>query len=392
MGGVRPVRPVRRAALFRRATRERFLTLLSLATLAAALAVFSTAALAAPPIPTPPSCTVTLDSVLQTAKPTSTLGTVLDFSGSINVTTGTTNPRSLAIVAEITPDRWAANVAPTSENITDGEQVRFNSTVAVPPAELASTRGTLTVRASFLAVPGIAGSLVECAGQSTIAVAQYYAVDIDTSHPRVDANSGAAGVEATVIVHNLGNGRDTFTLDLEDRLFVQDVHLFTNLPQRITLDAGAESNLSFTINATSEAKPDPYDLAVVLRSDAQPQTAVDNLVFTVVVKETIIQSLIPDVTGLIILSAIAGSGLSALVLRRRAKRRREAREARRKLQKVLRLRREGEEGGYGEEVPGGLAQGNFPEAVSEPASDPSPAPSGASPERMRVKVKGPPRS
>ena len=356
---------------------------------AMALAALLLLALPSGALPTPPACTVTLDSNMKTADITAALGQTLAFSGAVNVTTGTTNPRSLNIVAEISPTEWATQVTPTSEEVADGETVRFDSTVAVPPAALSAMRGTLTIRASFLAVPGVPASLVECVQTATILVAQYYRVDIDASEPRLSVYSGPNGIEASLIVHNLGNGRDTFTLELEDPLFLDQVKLHTNLPRRITLDPDEETNMTFAVNASFDAVPGNYDLAVVLTSDAQPATARDTFQFTVIVQETIIDQIIPDLTGLLMLLGALAALVGIVTVRRRVKRNRKAREARRQLQQVLRQRREAgaaevgavEEGSGTDQPPPDQALLGAPgEGAAEPA------------EKVRVRVKAPPRA
>ncbi len=367
----------------------------SLAVLALGVAAAALAGAPASALPTPPSCTVQLDTATQTSHITSTLGEILEFTGAVNVTTGTTSPRTLNIIATVTPSEWGAQVSPTTENISDGETVRFNASVAVPPAALSNTRASLTISANFLAVPGVPGSKIECGDTATISVAQYYRVDIDTTKPRISLNVGPTGVEASVIVHNLGNGRDTFTLSLEDPLYLNDVSLHTNLPRRITLEADAETTMTFAINATGDAKPGTYDVAVVMASDVQPQTATDNLVLSVTVEKTFVDQLVPDFTTSLIGLGVLGALVGVVMLRRRSKRKKAGAEAERLLKQVIRQRREMEAGDGqqpgGDEAVG--AEGHGDERDDEPpfkAPPAEPAEARGAAKRVRVKVKAPP--
>lgn len=361
----------------------------SLAVLALAVAALALAGAPASALPTPPSCVVQVDTPVQTAHITSTLGEVLEFTGAVNVTTGTANPRTLNILATITPDVWGAQVSPTTENVSDGETVHFNASVAVPPAALSSTRASLTISANFLAVPGVPGSKIECSDTASIVVAQYFRVDIDTTQPRISVTVGPNGKEASIIVHNLGNGRDSFTLDLEDRQYLDDVSLHTNLPRRITLEADAETNITFAVNATGNAKPGTYDLAVVMTSEAAPQTARDNLVLSVIVEKTFVDNLVPDFTSALIGAGVIAAVVGVIAVRRHSKRKKAAAQAERTLKQVIRQRKEFE---AAEGQPQAEDYGSL-EASEEPLADPAqPAATDAAlePRRVRVKVKAPP--
>src|SRR5882672_5265642 len=121
-----------------------------LATVAAAMCP---QAAAAPQAPQPPTCQVTLDQRVVTAAPTRTSPATLTFTGAVDVSLGSiSGSRILSIVASITPLEWAVAVSPSSENVTGTQKVFINATLTVPPATLASTHGTLTIRASFQAV------------------------------------------------------------------------------------------------------------------------------------------------------------------------------------------------------------------------------------------------
>jgi hypothetical protein len=387
------LRPGHHADLMHRPL-SRAVSLSVLAAIAVTSLLFAPAALG---LPTPPSCAVTMDSIAQTAHVSNTVADTLDFSGAINVTTGSSNPRSLDIVAEMS-NGWASTISPSNENISDGETVRFNASVAVPVAAPASTRATLTISGSFLAVPGFPSSLVTCAGSAQINVAQYFAVIADSQQLRVNVSAGPTGQVASVIVQNLGNGKDTFSLDISesDKLLVQDEGLYSNLPLRVTVEAGATTNVPFSINATDSAQPGNWPFNVTVRSVLSPQTASASLGFIVVVKPSILASLIPNSSSLIIIVVVVAGLIGTLYARRVLKRRRAAQEARRQLQKVLRQRREGGLGanegyeeGFDSSGDAGAGEGpsdgaGAPPAEAAPAEAPQPA------ARVRVKVKAPP--
>jgi hypothetical protein len=351
---------------------------------------------AASALPTPPNCVVTVDSIAKTAHVSNTLGDTLDFSGAINVTTGSSSPRSLNIVANMSND-WASTINPSNANISDGAMVRFNASVAVPVGAAASARATFTIGGGFEAVPGFKGSLVTCAGTAQINVAQYYAVLADSQQLRVNVSAGPTGQVASVIAQNLGNGKDTFSLDISeaDKLLLQDEGLYSNLPLRVTVEAGAQTNITFSINATDSAQPGNWPFNVTLRSVLSPQTASASLSFIVVVKPSILGSLIPSSSSLIlILLAVAGL-VGTLFARRVLKRRRAAAEARRQLQKVLRQRREGGLGGE-EAYDGGFENSGDAGAPEDsgpgsgaPPQEAAPTEEPRPPVRVRVKVKAP---
>jgi hypothetical protein len=274
--------------------------------------------------------------------------------------------RILSIVTDITPDTWAAAVAPASENVTGTQKVFINATVGVPAASLASTRGSLVVRASFQAVPGAPSTEVNCSDQASIAVAQYYGVDADALTPRLELVAGRDGVRATVLVHNSGNGADTFVVELENKPDVDPLGILTDLPKQILVQPETETNLSFEINATSLAQANTYELFVLVRSLAQSQTARDVVkVDAVVTRADIIPATDPSSLVLLVVVVVAVVG-AAWGLRVRG-RRKAARAARRQLARIVRAKKM---------------------EVEQPPPPPDP---GADEPPTRVRVKTPPK-
>lgn len=353
--------------------------------LAALLALTLLPAAPAGALPSQPSCEVVLDLREQTAHPSATTADTLVFSGSINATLGSVSgSRNMAILTDVAPSAWAAAVAPQTENISGTERVFFNATVAVPAASDASTRGTLTVSASFQVFPGVPSSTVACADSASITVAQYYKVDGDTSTPRITVTAGPTGTVATFIVRNLGNGRDTFTAELEDPLLMEDIGIHTNLPLRVTLEPNAETNLTIIVNASGAAKEDTYDMQVGVKSDTKPQDAFDLVTFAVQVKSGTIIPPLPDFTTLLLMGAVAATLIGAYAFARGSKRKRAAREARLNLRRL----RDQRFGGLKE----GVESAALPEAAQDAgtAGEAPLAPEAPRP-KVRVRVKAPPR-
>ena len=255
----------------------------------------------------------------------------------------------------------------------------FNATLVVPAMEDAATRGTLTVTASFLAVPGLPGTAVTCSDSLSVTVAQYYGVSADIADARMNLTTGPQGIAVSVILDNLGNGRDSFTIDVEDKvgLDIQGIHL--RLPITVPVDPGAQTSATFTVNATSDAKEDVYELTVNVRSQGQPQTAFTTVRLTLVVRSGDILAALPEPSTMLILGAVGAGALGALVLRRRLKRNRAARGAREQLKKVLKQKREAEAAAGAPELP--QADAGAPEPPASPSAD----------SRVRVRVKAPPR-
>ncbi len=335
---------------------------------------------AAPLAPSPPTCQVTLAIHQYLAHPTSTVSDSVTFGGTVDVNLGSlSGSRSLSIAASSTVATWPASVAPATANVSTVEQVPFNATLVVPAMEGATTRGSLAVTASYLAVPGLPGTAVTCSDSVTISVAQYYGLTADTANPRLTLKTGPEGVVASIILHNLGNGKDTFSIDVEDRVGWDAVGIHAKGPTRVTLEANAETNATFPINATTDVKADVYELLATVRSEGQPQTVFTTVSLTLVVENTDILASLPDPSTLLILVAVAAGAVGAVMLRRRAKRRRAARQAREKLKQIVKQRREAEDSA---EAPG-VGEEELPPIEARPTP--------VAAERVRVRVKAPPR-
>src|SRR3990170_949346 len=138
--------------------------------LASGAAVFPAGA--APLAPAPPSCQVNLALDQVVAHPTSSVSDSMTFAGTVDVNLGSlSGSRNLALEASATVADWPASVSPATENVSTVEQVPFNATLVVPAMEDAATRGTLTVTASFLAVPGLPGTAVTCSDSLSVTAA-----------------------------------------------------------------------------------------------------------------------------------------------------------------------------------------------------------------------------
>lgn len=354
--------------------------------LAASLVLLLWGLLAAPPAeaaplaPAPPTCQVNLAQDVVVSHPTSSVSDSLTFAGTVDVNLGSLSGfRNLAIEASSTVAHWPASVAPATENVSTVEQVPFNATLVVPAMEETTTRGTLTITASYLAVPGLPSTAVTCSDSLTVSVAQYFGVTADTGNPRLPVKTGPEGVVASIILHNLGNGRDTFTIDVEDRLGWDGVGIHAKGPTRVTLEADQETNATFPINASTAVKEDVYELLVTVRSDGQPQTVFTTVSLTLVVQNTDILSSLPPPSTLLILAAVAAGAVGGLLVRRRVKRNRKARLAREQLKKVLKQKRQAEGPAEGE------LEFNEAAATAEAVAPPTPD------ARVRVRVKAPPK-
>jgi len=324
-----------------RARTRRTLPLGAFALLLAAIALPLLAA-SATALPTPPSCTVNFDKSTDTARPTSVTASTLTFTGYINVTMGSlSGTRIVQVGVQATPDSWAAAVDPQSFNVTGAAQVNFTSTLVVPAAELSATQGTLVVNASFLAVPGAAGTAVTCFSQANVGVAPYYGLVADTSTPRVEVKTGPLGSQGTLIIRNQGNTRDVFRIALENKAELEILGLLTTMPPPVPLEPNQETNIQFTINATGNMESGDYDLFISVRSEKDQAMSREVTVKAVVSNFTLIPtddptSLVLGAVGLIGLVTV-GVGLRRVKKKRAAAARRAAAKA--QLSKIMRARK-----------------------------------------------------
>ncbi len=288
--------------------------------------------------PEPPHCTVALDRMSAIAEPSSTSGDIVTFTGSVQVSLGfLTGSRTVQIVAVASPDTWAAAVEPASQQVTGAATINFNATLAVPAQELTTTPGRITITASFHWVPGTEDPTEECSNQANIQVAQYFAVNADALTPRVKVTAGPRGEPVSVLVHNLGNGRDIFRVELENRADLEVRGIVTTLPQTATLSADQKTNLTFSVNVSTSVEPGEYELYIMVTSQTDPTIRRDTQI-TIEAELSIIDELF-DPTVIVVLGGVGAAGIGGLLAVRSRRTRKRARLAKRQLDRIRRQQR-----------------------------------------------------
>lgn len=290
--------------------------------------------------PQVPNCTIELSVLNLEAHPTSTTSDTVVFGGTVHVTFSPFNnvTRTVAIEGTVQPSEWGVSVDPASKEVTGQGDIPFNASVGVPAAELSSTSGRLSLRAWFSSITG--GPTVECGTQANIRVAQYYGVNSDAISPRIDVETGPTGTVATVLVENLGNGRDSFRVELENKADLDVLGLLTTLPVTTTLDPGQATNITFNVNASSAVEERSYPLYITVTSTSDATVRHDTEITVKVTKSIITQIFDPSV--FIVLAVVGGAAIGLLVLVRSRRRKRKARLAKRQLDRIRRQRRDEE--------------------------------------------------
>jgi hypothetical protein len=301
-------------------------------------------AAALPTAPTPPTCTVNMNTSSAIAKPTSTSSATVVFQGSIDVNLGfISGSRTVQILAEVFPDHWAASIDPATREVTGVANIPFNVSVGVPAAELSTTSGRVVVTATYQYVTGVDDPSVLCSNQGNIQVGQYYAVNTDALDPRIKVRTGPTGETAQVLVHNLGNGRDTFRVELENRAELEAVGIITSLPASATLTADQQTNITFSINASSGVEEKAFELYILVTSQTDP-TVQRSTQMTIDVETNIIDKVF-DPTVFIVLAVVVAGALGTTAAVRRRRRRTRARKAKRQLDRIRRASRDSTGGG-----------------------------------------------
>jgi hypothetical protein len=280
-----------------------------------------------------------LDRTSAIAEPSSTSGDIVTFTGSVQVSLGfLSGSRTVQIIAVASPDNWAAAVEPASQQVTGTATINFNATVAVPPQELTATAGRVTITASFHWLPGTEDPTEECSKQANIQVAQYFAVNADALTPRVQVTAGPRGEPVSVLVHNLGNGRDIFRVELENRADLEVRGIVTTLPQTTTLSADQQTNLTFSVNISTSVEAGEYELYIMVTSQTDPTIRRDTQI-TVEAELSIIDELF-DPMVIVVMGGVAAAGIGGLVAVRSRRTRKRARLAKRQLDRIRRQQRE----------------------------------------------------
>lgn len=286
-----------------------------------------------------PGCSIEIDQGSLEAKPTSTTSDTVKFSGTVHVSFAPFSnlTRNVAIEGTVSPSTWGVSVDPASKEVTGGQaDIPFNASVGVPAAELVTTAGRLTLRAWFPSGPGLQPA--ECFAQGNIRVAQYYGVNSDAITPVIDVETGPTGAVATVLVENLGNGRDSFRVELENRADLEVLGLLTTLPTTTTLDANQSTHITFSVNASSDVEERSYPLFIMV-TGVNDATVRSDTEITVKVTQNIITKVFDPVV-FIVLAVVAAGAFGSLAFVRSRRRKRRARLAKRQLDRIRRQRRE----------------------------------------------------
>jgi hypothetical protein len=156
-------------------------------------------------------------------------GTV-EFDGVAHVT----KPPGTRVVVSLTAeDTWgSAVVSPSSILFSQNGEQPFTVTLHVPQKESCETIGTVTVTGRWAMYPGgLSGPAEPNEGvEGMIFIEQYYKFTTSVSDTYIETTPGSE-VEFKILIENIGNGNDTFLIQLLDSDKLSDKGFKTKLSQ-----------------------------------------------------------------------------------------------------------------------------------------------------------------
>jgi hypothetical protein len=235
----------------------------------AAVVCLSAAALAAPlasalpTLPVVPQVRVEIDDVAAVDVNRDT-DTVIRVNGTVNVTvppivTVTTN---VYLNVTVNNTYWLALIEPPSASFTGSGEFAYVVNVTVPGRVAVDAGAEVFVDANVSVAPGVGRSWT---ASTPIPIVQYYGVAVTPSTSSSPANFSAEGGAQTPFslrVQNIGNGRDTFELRVDNLGELQAAGISVYLPSPVTVPAKVTANVNGNVSVPASLNSGNFTLAI----------------------------------------------------------------------------------------------------------------------------------
>ncbi|UCH88321.1 MAG: hypothetical protein JSV49_08635 [Thermoplasmata archaeon] len=175
-------------------------------------------------------------------------GTVV-FPGTIEVRlpAGSSVQNVLVELTGSTGMNWPTSMNPTEVWVIPGTVETFTATIAVPPETSYYVQDTVTVSGTATPDPGATTYNVEPI-TGTIRIEQFYKFSLSSDKPSEEACVDSI-VYLQLIIHNQGNGRDTFSISLQNQQELDDKDINVILGTT-TIEVDEKSRRTVSISAT----------------------------------------------------------------------------------------------------------------------------------------------
>jgi hypothetical protein len=205
----------------------------------------------------------------------------------------------------------------------------FIATTVVPEKTLSTVKGNILIRATSSGT----GANAEATASGTITVDQYYRFNLTSDAPSFYTDKSETSTEFKLLVTNLGNGPDTFALELGNMEELRLKGWSARLDKEVTPVVQPGVNVDVAVTVTSQAFTPGFELktqdvkvnATSVGARAQNLTLAKSIILHFHRRPV---DPVVDVTVPIIAAAVVIASVAALIWRWRRRRARRVSEAR----------------------------------------------------------------
>jgi hypothetical protein len=194
--------------------------------------------------------------------------TAVVANGTVNVTLPSWATVGTHIYLNVTINNsyWPATISPMTSSLNGSGDVPFTVSVSVPGRSAVDANAVISVQANVSVPPGF-GKLFW--GETALPVLQYFGLDItprtSTSNENFTAQAGK-DTPFAFRLQNLGNGRDSFELHLDNLAELQSRGISVYLPSPVSVAAKVTANVNGNVSVPTSVTEGNFTLSIVALS------------------------------------------------------------------------------------------------------------------------------
>jgi len=198
------------------------------------------------------SVSVTFDADTKITQVTETANGTLNFTGQVTVQKLPVERILVSLSARVDTG-WAAKVTPDTMVFTSSTPIPFETQVDVPQGTESTVVGKLVVTATARGT----GYNFEGTANATITVAQYYRVLLDSDASYFETGKRGVGTTFKLQVANMGNGPDTYALEISNLEKLRSMGWSARLDKEVTpvVQPGLYSEVTVAVTPPKDAPP-----------------------------------------------------------------------------------------------------------------------------------------
>jgi hypothetical protein len=194
--------------------------------------------------------------------------TAVVATGTVNITLPPWATVSTHVYLNVTINNtyWPATIGPMTSALNGSGEVAFTVSVSVPGRAGIDANAVIAVQANVSVPPGF-GKVFW--GETTLPIQQYFGLEITPRTSTSNENFTAqAGKDTTFAIRlqNLGNGRDSFELRLNNLADLQSRGIAVYLPSPVSVAAKVTANVNGNVSVPASVTDGNFTLSIVALS------------------------------------------------------------------------------------------------------------------------------